>query len=732
MIFSQSLMAQVVIKNADFVKRRMPDSYLLKTKETQNYKPPVNMSLIGQMTYGQTFAINSKDSIVFFSEDRWLVIADYSNPTNPKILSRVRVPNIIGRIRRVNNYLYVVTKYRREFSIIDISDPYNPKRLGSYSSGTSDIAIYGNYAYTAHKSRGMYILNISDPKHVTEIKRLKSSEDVLFLFEAEGYLYRNYGYNLEILSLSDPLNPKIVSSIPTGYDMVKDFIIEDNFLYCCIRDMGLWVIDVTDKYNPTIISKYKGDWQSFNRIAKKDSRIYASTYASGLSILDYSNINEPKEVGKIDQLEHVSKVHINKNILYVGDSTDGVYVFDISNADTLDLLSSDRTFGFITDVAIKDSVAFLADTFFGIRIVNISNPKVPFEIGWFRTPGRQQDVLLNKGYLFVSGDTSGLNIYDITNIDKIEEVCTIKGYQTIACEVDSNILYLSARGKGLRIFDISDIYNPVEIGHYRPESFSFVDKAIIKAPYAYLLNSLSRVIIIDITDKTNPKFVNDVVVPHQVLSMDIQSQFIYSGTNGGGVVIYDMSDPYNIFEVGHHPKPYSEIWPIITNKNERYIYYGAGNWGLEVLNIKDKTKPVVCASYYTDSIPEEFIVKNDTIYFTDLYDGMYILKHDKTTAVEVSSNIRPIEFCLEQNYPNPFNSQTKFTYQLAGKSWVELAVYNSLGQKISTLVDEQKATGHYSAQWDASDVASGIYFYRLTVSNEKNTFSGIKKCILLK
>ena len=727
--FSHNLIAQVIIKEADFAKRQIPDTFQSKTENTVNYEPPVNMSLIGQMTYGQTFAINSKDSIIYFSEDRWVVVADYSNPSKPKILSRIRVPNVIGRIRRVDNYLYVVTKYHKEFSIIDISDPNNPINLGGYDSGTYDIAIYGNYAYTAHDAQGMHILDISNPENVTKIKRLNSLEDVNFLFIAGGYLYRNYGYNLEILSLADPLNPRKISSIPTGYDKVRDIIIEGNFVYCCIRDMGLWVIDVTDKYNPSIISKYKGDWHFFNRIAKKNSRIYASTYASGLSILDYSNIKEPKEVGKIDQLEHIYTVHINKDNLYVGDTVDGMYAFDISNPDTIELLHNVKTFAYLLDVAIRDSVAFLADTRFGIRVVDISNPQVPIELSWFRTPGKQYAVFVKDNYLFVSDDTEGLRIFNIANVDSIEEVSLITGYQTISCTVQNNFLYLSARKKGVRIFDISDIYNPVEIGHYVAEHNSGIDQTIIKEPYAYLLNYGFSCIIIDISDKSNPKFVNEILPYNFIISMAVHDNFVYLGNSDDGVRIIDISDPKNAIEVGKYDKGES-FMSIIANA--QYAYYSLGHWGLKVLDIQDPGNPVVCASYYTDSFPQNFLVKNDTIYVPDSYDGLYILKHDQTTTINEITNTTPVNFFLEQNYPNPFNSLTNIQYQLARPSEVELTIYNLLGQKVSALVNDFQKPGSYFLQWDGSNVASGIYFYRLTVSNQKGTFNEIKKCILLK
>jgi len=83
---------------------------------------------------------------------------------------------------------------------------------------------------------------------------------------------------------------------------------------------------------------------------------------------------------------------------------------------------------------------------------------------------------------------------------------------------------------------------------------------------------------------------------------------------------------------------------------------------------------------------------------------------------------------LYNNYPNPFNSVTKFNYALATNAHVTLEVYNLLGRKVATVVKEHQAAGYKSVQWDASDCASGVYFYKLTVGEFRQT----KRAMLLK
>ena len=85
-------------------------------------------------------------------------------------------------------------------------------------------------------------------------------------------------------------------------------------------------------------------------------------------------------------------------------------------------------------------------------------------------------------------------------------------------------------------------------------------------------------------------------------------------------------------------------------------------------------------------------------------------------------------FTLKQNFPNPFNPATKIDFSLDTKSEVNLSIFNMLGQEVITLVDEVRAAGSYSETWNASDVASGVYFYKLTADDLTLT----KKMVLLK
>lgn len=115
----------------------------------------------------------------------------------------------------------------------------------------------------------------------------------------------------------------------------------------------------------------------------------------------------------------------------------------------------------------------------------------------------------------------------------------------------------------------------------------------------------------------------------------------------------------------------------------------------------------------------------------DIHDNL----SPPSNQVSVENNSIPTSYLLYQNYPNPFNPTTTLRYSLPTDSRVTLKIYNLLGQVVAILVNGIVSAGYQSAQWNASNMASGIYFYRIeatSIANPSKTFMQVKKMVLMK
>jgi hypothetical protein len=111
-------------------------------------------------------------------------------------------------------------------------------------------------------------------------------------------------------------------------------------------------------------------------------------------------------------------------------------------------------------------------------------------------------------------------------------------------------------------------------------------------------------------------------------------------------------------------------------------------------------------------------------------DGTIHEYSDKAIEVHVTEALKPTEFALAQNFPNPFNPSTVIQYQLPEPATVKLELYDITGRKVATLVNAWQNAGYYSFNLNGSayNLASGVYFYRLTAGG----FIATKKMVLVK
>ncbi|MFZ0454023.1 MAG: T9SS type A sorting domain-containing protein [Ignavibacteriaceae bacterium] len=115
--------------------------------------------------------------------------------------------------------------------------------------------------------------------------------------------------------------------------------------------------------------------------------------------------------------------------------------------------------------------------------------------------------------------------------------------------------------------------------------------------------------------------------------------------------------------------------------------------------------------------------------FADITIPSNFVSDMKLTDINEITNQTPEDYNLAQNYPNPFNPTTRIKFYLKQGGKVVLDVYNMIGQKVAELINQELPSGFHEIEFNASDLASGVYIYRLNVGNK---FTSVKKMILEK
>jgi N-acetylneuraminic acid mutarotase len=144
--------------------------------------------------------------------------------------------------------------------------------------------------------------------------------------------------------------------------------------------------------------------------------------------------------------------------------------------------------------------------------------------------------------------------------------------------------------------------------------------------------------------------------------------------------------------------------------------------------IRDQTPHGITVHTSTVFENKIYVISGSTNDIFNLTPTTAVYSYDPMVSSVPQNNFMPGVFVLHQNYPNPFNPRTIINYELPTTSYVELTIYNMLGQKVATLVNERQQAGNHQVEWDAGQLSSGVYYYRI----EAGEFQDVKKMILLR
>lgn len=389
-------------------------------------------------------------------------------------------------------------------------------------------------------------------------------------------------------------------------------------------------------------------------------------------------------------------------ILGVKDGTSIVDITDAANASEVAFIPS--TFSTWKDIKTYQNYAYAVnENGMGLQIIDLSNlPAFATLVATFNGFSSMHNIFIdeNSGILYASpGSGSDPAIaYSLANPVAPVQLSTF-GIHNHDAYARNNIVYLSEGWDGsFSIYDLSTPTSPSLLARLNIPSAGYVHNAWTTEDGNYLMT----------TEETNGKTVKfwniqnlgNITLESEYLATPggiahnahIKGSYAYLSHYGDGLRILDISNPSSISEIGFYDTQSAwGAWP----------YFNSGK-----------------------------------ILISDIQNGLYVVFFDgaviNPTAIGDAPEV-PQEFYVSANYPNPFNPSTTINYQLTQSSPVNLSIYNSLGQKVRTLVNGVVQPGSHQAVWDGRNdagetVGSGMYLYLFKADN----FSKTHKMILMK
>ena len=575
-----------------------------------------------------------------------------------------------------------------ELSILDISTPANPVRMGfAILPGIiRDIFVEGDYAFAALGEAGVGVVDISDlanPIYLGGYDSPGSAEGVTY---ANGYIYLADGSSgLRVVSVLDPASPSEVASYPTP-DAAKEVALYGSYLYVAAYIAGISIFDVSTPAAPVDLgcTDVPGVAQS---ITIQGSTLYLAADYKGFRVLDITDPVNPDEIGFIDDIGYISDITVNADLAFVSNWYEGaLLIIDISNPAAPHILETMEGFYwgwmYIFQSAAVTGYLYICSEDAGLFIMNISNPTTPTKVGTYGGSGPVHDLGMENQYLYAADDR--LRIYDITDPLAITGFDRFNAYQHSRVEAHNGLLFANITDvypPRLVIYDVSDPAHP-EL-QSATEINGRMEDCAFSNPYVYIGSEYPGgwLQILDVTDPTAPLSVGEFQNTIYIHRVALQGQYLHFVDEFSKVTIMNVSNPAALSEVSQYYVP--NYYPTDVQISGDIAFFALENTGdiggMGIADVSNPLAPVVVSSLITSGATRLALI--------DDYAEDYVLLGDDTELQMI--NVSDLQ--------HPFLvGTTSIAYPAVDMLWKDGFVYT------------------------ASDTA-GIFVYQLNLSSVSGT-----------
>jgi hypothetical protein len=522
-----------------------------------------------------------------------LSIVDVTDPANPRRLGGCEIPGGANAVAVSGDFAY--TAGQAGLQVFDIANPAIPELVGRYDGSGWNVAIMGDYALLIGQQR-LEVIDVRDPSALVRVGSYEFSPGISHVVVSGTFVYLALWGGLEIVSFSDPARPTRVGRYEqTGWK--RGLGSSGDYIYLAAENQNhLEVIDVSNPALPTRVARHPS---AGSIAAMVVSGGYCYLFASGhLELLDITDPAVPRPVGRWQEM--AMQAHA------------------------------------MASLVISGRYAFALEMNGELYMFEISHSEGPLHIGWYRARGHAQSVALSGDYAYLADGPAGLHIMDIRDPRNLVRVGGPNGGYPVsgigprydfwahAVAISGNYAFVAAGRAGLKVIDISVPANPKEVAevpHPLPQGGGIWSVAVA-GRYAYAAGSIGGgmgyskfVTVYDISNPSNPvavgeyeRFWSFVGFSIRLLNHEyeplwdkvaVSGQYAYfliqaAAISRNGLDIIDISDPSNPVLMGH----YSEIGTAqCVEIYGNHVYLAYGEDGLHIVDVSAPANPRLVGSY---------------------------------------------------------------------------------------------------------------------------------------
>lgn len=511
-------------------------------------------------------------------QENGLLVVNITDSTSPTLAGSYNTPGLANNVFIQGDFAYVADN--TSLQILNIKNPSKPFYVGNYTTSGSpvDVFVDGNLAYVADYDGGFKVINVTVPTVPTlagSYMTLDKALNVKIIVDQAYVTINNEG--LLILDISDPTNPAYqVSYNTTGTALGVS--IAGKLAYIADGENGLTVINITNRNNSTLgncqTPAIAQDVTIFGDFA------YVVCKGAGLQVVNIKDPSKPQIVGFYDTNGSSMSSAVYGNHICIADGFEGLQILKISDLmapAVVGSLEPPADYNYALGVTVcgdRAYVAYDASPYGFIQIIDISNPTDPTLVD---TYGNNDcfDIKAVGEYLFF--------VTDLYFVMKNSSTLDTIGWANIiddgrGFDVQGNYAYVAARN-GLYIINISE--SPFTVVGTYSTTAPALDVAV-EGEFAYLAADDDGLLILDITDPTNPTLASSAGFQGSK-DVDVEGDVVYvtAGATFGELYVINITNPYSLQIYSVNGVGYANGVAISGD----FAYLADGPIGLTIMNV---------------------------------------------------------------------------------------------------------------------------------------------------
>ncbi|MEO0050194.1 MAG: T9SS type A sorting domain-containing protein [candidate division WOR-3 bacterium] len=672
---------------------------------------------IGRWPWGPSWELCGRDSLLFLGSGSGVRILSISDSIRPQMLGHINARGLISQLAVKDTLLYVACG-NFGAQIYNISNPANPRELGSMDAVIYDLAVVDTLCYTVGSkyppNDSLRIYNVADPAHPVEVGAVCDSGNVLIVANGYAFVAGNVT-SMNVYDVRNPVLPNWINSrgghyltlfprenllfcsgVQPDYFSVLDIsnpgsiteigringyggwalYVDDYFAYlsCTYEHQGLYIIDITDSTRPqlrgSINPEGDNEWDFY--VPQPLSYGYLAADYGGLVVIDLHNVNSPTEVWSGYKAHQAMDVHLDNSRCYVAEQCAGLRILDVTDPSNPQDLGEYDTIGVldVRSATARDSFAFI--TYWGnrrrfLRVLDVTDPLQPIfaaEESCFNPP---MDIVLRDSFLYLAE----ANRFQVVNIARPRQPRLVG----------------SCDGDGVAI--------------------------VVQDSFAYTAAGAVR--ITNIARPDSPFVVSTINAFAYGIAM--RDTFIYLPYGYDTLRVYSAANPQAPRLLGFTPL-HTHLWDVALAESVAAV---ATFDGLELVSLDNPSQPQWCGAIRTPYGPRR-VVYSAPYFYTAMWDagvGVYSVESVGLSELR-TAEVRPTQLTVS---PNPARNHLKVSFISVPAQNINLR--DVTGRSVSPMAIKTESGNVLTL--DLSNLTAGVYFLEVKAAKKLNNVKFVKQ-----